>query len=182
MVEMANTVHALSDTRVRLRGGVRVLVADDDESIRDALRSGLEDEGYNVVEAPDGEAALERLRHARQPMVVIADQVMPRLDGPGLLRAVIAEPGLAERHAFIGMTASGPTTVPEFMRLLEAVRAPIILKPFTLDMILDAAADAASRLPCPGDIRDATVDVPTAGGRRPREPAVRHRGRYVTRL
>jgi CheY-like chemotaxis protein len=57
-----------------------VLVVDDDASVRQLLRRMLEPEGYVVVEAEDGRAALERLRDV-SPSVVLLDLMMPEMDG-----------------------------------------------------------------------------------------------------
>jgi len=53
-------------------GGVRVLVVDDDESIREFIVGVLEDEGYTVAAAPDGLAALDRAA-AQPPDVILLD-------------------------------------------------------------------------------------------------------------
>ncbi|HEY7358104.1 MAG TPA: response regulator, partial [Ktedonobacterales bacterium] len=63
-----------------------ILIVDDDSAIRDTLREALEDEGYEVAEAADGIAGLERLRASQENMVVLLDQLMPKLDGVGVLR------------------------------------------------------------------------------------------------
>jgi len=65
---------------------VRLLLVDDDRSSRDATASFLQDVGYDVVTAPDGEQALRRLGDGIA--VVVTDLAMPRLDGLGLLAAV----------------------------------------------------------------------------------------------
>jgi len=57
-------------------GGVRVLVVDDDESIREFIVGVLEDEGYTVVAAADGLAALDQA--AEQPPDVILLDCRPR--------------------------------------------------------------------------------------------------------
>ncbi|MBW4575983.1 MAG: response regulator [Aphanothece sp. CMT-3BRIN-NPC111] len=57
-----------------------VLVVDDDKSMRMLLRLALEQEGYQVVEANNGEACLAAYRHY-QPDAVLLDAVMPVMDG-----------------------------------------------------------------------------------------------------
>jgi CheY-like chemotaxis protein len=60
-----------------------ILVVDDERYIVDLLSDLLEDEGYQVDRAYDGVAALEQIgRH--QPDLVVADVMMPRLDGLSL--------------------------------------------------------------------------------------------------
>jgi PAS domain S-box-containing protein len=67
----------------------RILVADDNADMRDYLRRLLERQ-YDVELLPDGRAALERIR-ADLPDLVLADVMMPRLDGFGLLAALRAD-------------------------------------------------------------------------------------------
>jgi len=68
-----------------------VLIVDDDEVIRSLLRLTLPDEGYDLVEAQDGDQALQ-ISDARRPALVLLDWRMPRLSGADVLRA------LKERH------------------------------------------------------------------------------------
>jgi DNA-binding response OmpR family regulator len=67
-----------------------VLVADDEARIRDILRSYLEADGFDVVEAGDGEEALRRARE-RTPDVAVLDVMMPGLDGIEVLRQLRSE-------------------------------------------------------------------------------------------
>jgi DNA-binding response OmpR family regulator len=57
-----------------------VLVIDDDAGIREALQVALEDKGYRVICAPDGEAGIRRAVDD-QPDLVIVDLMMPRTSG-----------------------------------------------------------------------------------------------------
>ncbi len=66
-------------------GRPRVLVAEDHDDTRDALKLLLEMQGYEVLTARDGEEALA-LALETDPDVVITDYDMPRLDGAGLAR------------------------------------------------------------------------------------------------
>ncbi|MEO5833368.1 MAG: diguanylate cyclase [Nakamurella sp.] len=72
-----------------------ILVADDSLLIRAVVRAGLEDEGYLVVEAVDGTAALEQCRTLR-PDVVLLDIEMPGLDGYEVLQRLKADPVLTD--------------------------------------------------------------------------------------
>ncbi|HET7034366.1 MAG TPA: response regulator, partial [Thermomicrobiaceae bacterium] len=69
----------------------RILVADDDPAIRALLTELLSDEGYDVLEAVDGRAAVE-IALARQPQVILMDLRMPHLDGIDATRALKADP------------------------------------------------------------------------------------------
>ncbi len=81
----------------------RVLIADDDESGRGGLAALLGIWGYEVQEAVDGKDALERAPGFR-PHVVIADMIMPVIDGIGLLKPLAAT---VPEAAVILLTAHG---------------------------------------------------------------------------
>ena len=70
--------------------GHRILVTDDEGASRKGLKALLSNWGYEVEEASDGEDALQK-GVAFLPAVVIADLVMPKLDGLGLLKAIQEE-------------------------------------------------------------------------------------------
>ena len=58
----------------------RILIADDDERIRELVRLYLEAEGYEIDEAENGNDALEKVRHGIFDLVIL-DLMMPGLDG-----------------------------------------------------------------------------------------------------
>jgi two-component system alkaline phosphatase synthesis response regulator PhoP len=63
----------------------RVLVVDDEDDIRELCRVNLEFEGYEVIDAADGEAALQLARR-ENPDVIFLDLMMPKMDGWDVLR------------------------------------------------------------------------------------------------
>ncbi len=66
-----------------------VLVVDDDEKIRAVVRAVLEADDFEVVEAPDGQTALDLLdRNGSSPQIVVLDVMMPGLDGIEVCRRV----------------------------------------------------------------------------------------------
>ncbi len=65
----------------------KVLVVDDEPDVLLLCRVNLEFEGYEVIEAADGEAAMERVREDR-PDVVLLDVMMPKMDGWQVLEAI----------------------------------------------------------------------------------------------
>ncbi len=64
-----------------------ILVVDDEEDVVGFLRDALEDEGYAVLSAADGEEALQVAR-TRRPDLVILDIMMPKLDGYAVCRVL----------------------------------------------------------------------------------------------
>jgi two-component system, OmpR family, KDP operon response regulator KdpE len=65
---------------------LKILVVDDEPPIRKLLRMGLTSQGYEVLDAPNGKAALDLL--ARKPDLVILDLGLPDIDGLELLRTM----------------------------------------------------------------------------------------------
>ncbi|MEM7010464.1 MAG: response regulator transcription factor [Verrucomicrobiota bacterium] len=66
---------------------MKVLIAEDDPNTRDGLREILQEEGYDVVAAPDGEKALELFDEVK-PEVLCLDVMMPNVDGYEVCRRV----------------------------------------------------------------------------------------------
>jgi DNA-binding response OmpR family regulator len=70
-----------------------ILVADDEEDLRELVAYRLSRSGYNVIGAEDGQEALE-LAAERTPDLMVLDVMMPKLDGYELTRRVRAEAAL----------------------------------------------------------------------------------------
>ena len=126
-----------------LASSLKVLIADDQQTSRLLIRSGLTDLGItNVAMAKDGEEALAMLM--KQPAhLVISDYHMPKLNGVELLRAVRSH-GPTQRAAFFLLTGvedkeflqtavalkvnnylKKPVSVPELRKKMEAVFGPL---------------------------------------------------------
>jgi signal transduction histidine kinase/ActR/RegA family two-component response regulator len=83
-------VTATTPKPVVARGGHEcILLAEDEEVIREMAQIGLESKGYKVLSAPDGAAALSTYRACQDEIdLVIADMVMPRISGPELFASM----------------------------------------------------------------------------------------------
>jgi signal transduction histidine kinase/ActR/RegA family two-component response regulator len=119
----------------RLRGSERILVVEDEEMVRRIARRALEEFGYEVVEAADGQAALDLLAGPSEPPdLILCDIVMPGLSGPELGAA------LAERVPGVRVLyMSGYPGSDVKLRQLVLPSAPFIQKPF-------GAADLAAKV------------------------------------
>jgi len=125
----------------------RVLVIQHDDALRETLREVLEDTGYEVVEARNGEGALEVLhKNGKRGMVVIMDQFMPRFDGVELLREVAQDRKLTRRYSFVLLSAARLTMRVTLVRLLTRLAVQVVSKPFDVDDFLAAVAAANRRL------------------------------------
>jgi two-component system alkaline phosphatase synthesis response regulator PhoP len=72
-----------------------ILVVDDEPDVLLLCRVNLEFEGYEVLEAADGEAALASVRTQR-PDAILLDVMMPKMDGWQVLEALKADPELQD--------------------------------------------------------------------------------------
>jgi CheY-like chemotaxis protein len=73
-----------------------ILVVEDSEDTRDALRVLLQLEGYRVETAENGQDGLEKLRAGFRPWLILLDLMMPVMDGAQFRREQLADPQLAE--------------------------------------------------------------------------------------
>jgi two-component system response regulator FlrC len=74
----------------------QVLVVDDDPDIREALRDTLQDEGYQLIEAFDGQKALEYLRSHPAPPLILLDWNMGPMNGPQFMVEAAKDPVLSK--------------------------------------------------------------------------------------
>jgi len=77
-------------SKEKLLDGRTILVVDDDPDVRDYAISVLEDFGYRVLSAPDGEAALSVLEHDDAVDLLFTDVVMPGINGFEVARRAVA--------------------------------------------------------------------------------------------
>ncbi len=107
----------------------RVLVVDDEASIRDFIELGLSREGFNVRTAQDGRAALTAVDQF-QPDLVIVDVMMPRMDGLSLTRELAGDP----RRGLIILSARDETK--DRIVGLELGADDYLVKPFEFAELL----------------------------------------------
>ncbi len=120
-------VDLLSSTTMSKR---RILVVDDEQNARQALRTLLVEEGYEVAEAADGEEALG-LIGGFAPYVVLADVRMPKMDGINLLRSA-REQGYDS--AFVMMTAFA--SIETAVEAMRAGAENFLVKPLDFQAVL----------------------------------------------
>jgi two-component system alkaline phosphatase synthesis response regulator PhoP len=105
----------------------KILIADDNENIREALTYLLEDEGYKIWLARDGADALKQAREVR-PNILFLDIMMPVMNGYDVCRAIKTDPDLKDIYVIM-LTAKGQ--VAEQERGKEAGANEYIVKPFS---------------------------------------------------
>jgi two-component system chemotaxis response regulator CheY len=116
----------------RVRILPKVLVVDDAMFMRTKASKLLTQEGYEVIEAPNGAEAVEVYK-AQKPDLVLMDITMPVMDGIEAVKAIKSHDGDAK---VIMVTALGQRRM-----VLEAIRAgakDFVVKPFQPDKLIEA--------------------------------------------
>lgn len=145
-----------------------VLLVDDDEELREAERAVLEEVGYRVYEAPDGNAALTLLA-SLSPSIVLLDWCMPEMSGHQVLATMAANERLAVIPVVIcsGEKLDSDALGKRGIHLLKKPIAPLLL--------LQTVADWAAGPVVP---ESSTLSWRRQHGNlRARRPAARHQSR-----
>lgn len=69
----------------------KIMVVDDEESLIELVTAILEQEGYEVVSAMNGEECLEKLKNVK-PNLILIDMMMPRMSGRELCEMIMKDP------------------------------------------------------------------------------------------
>jgi len=117
-----------------------VLVVDDDRPLRTLCRASLEEAGFRVLEAADGEGALASV-HSDQPDLILLDIMMPGISGWEVTSALLADRA-TDRIPIVFMTARGELS--DRVRAFGLGAQDYVTKPFdphalamTVEKILD---------------------------------------------
>ena len=116
----------------------KILIAEDDDAVRDMVVRALNEDGHELTAASDGAAALEALnRQNGQFDLLLSDVKMPVMDGIALaLAAGRDHPDLAI------MLMTGYADHRERAHGLDALVHDVIAKPFSVDQIRGAVREA----------------------------------------
>lgn len=109
-----------------------VLIVEDDPHLRRVFRALLEGEGFEVTEASDGMEGLQAVA-ARRPDCIIADAMMPRLDGITMLTRIAAL-----GHPPPSLVVSALHQLPSHEDLRRLGVAGVFGKPFAFDQLVEA--------------------------------------------
>jgi DNA-binding response OmpR family regulator len=123
----------------------KILVVDDEFGIGELLRELLSEENHDVVLAVNGRQGLSFIAREK-PDLILLDFMMPVLDGPGMLKAMAADPTMSSIPVIV-MSSLPEATIRE----RAAGYRRYVRKPFNLDVILDiVGATLAGRGQNPG--------------------------------
>jgi CheY-like chemotaxis protein len=107
-----------------------IAIVDDEFGLADVLAATLSDVGFRVFTAANGVQGMQIMAE-QAPDLVLLDYMMPLLDGPGVLRAMHADPGLASVPVIL-MSAMPETIVQARCTGYTA----FLRKPFQFDLLL----------------------------------------------
>lgn len=113
------------------------LVIDDSRAMRKILRRTMESHGYDVVEAGNGQEALDVLAGGARPEVALVDWNMPVLDGLGFVSACRAT---RDYRSITLMMVTTESEQAQIVRALAAGAHEYLIKPFTAEAIADKLA------------------------------------------
>ena len=108
---------------------IKVLVIDDEPPIRKLLRMGLSTQGYEILEAPNGKTALEKL--TEEPALIILDLGLPDIQGHELLRTIRAR---NEAVPIVVLSSRGDEAGK--VQALDLGADDYLTKPFGMDELL----------------------------------------------
>ena len=120
---------------------MRVLIVDDERTIRETLKEILEEEGYEVFTEEVGSRVLERVRELR-PDLIILDLFLPGISGMEVLRR-LNEEGLTEKIPVV--IVSGHGTVETAVKAMKLKAYDFIEKPIKYDKFLSAVEGALKK-------------------------------------
>ncbi|WP_304222390.1 response regulator [Gracilinema caldarium] len=111
----------------------RVLVVDDSAAIRQSITYVLQQGGYEVIEAKDGQDGLDTMARIEVPDLIITDVNMPNLDGIGFIRRIREQ----IKYKFVPIVVLTTESQGEKMNEgKEAGATAWIVKPFSADKLL----------------------------------------------
>jgi DNA-binding NtrC family response regulator len=118
----------------------RILIADDEQAARYAMKRALESTSYDVEEASDGQAALEAIQTGSYDLVFL-DLSMPKLEG----REVLRQLGGMMHHAIEIIVVTAEDDVPTAVECIQLGAADYITKPYEVAQVRSIARRAAER-------------------------------------
>lgn len=111
--------------------GCDILIVEDDEAIREALKIALEFDDYRVKEASNGQEALDILKGGYRPCLILLDLMMPVMDGWEFAKVLESDPNLSQIPVVVC------TAIAEKAKMIKAKL--VIKKPVDIELVLSVA-------------------------------------------
>ncbi len=112
-----------------------ILLVEDEDMVRVVAERALTRQGYTVLTAENGEVALELLREAARPDLLISDVVMPTMDGPTMVRHV------RERYPDLPVLFMSGYAEEQLRNSIDIDNVAFLPKPFSVQQLADATRE-----------------------------------------
>ena len=129
---------------------LKVLVADDEPALRKLLKTNMELEGYETLEASNGAEVLECVERDN-PDIILLDIMMPVMDGWEVMTALASNPEYEQKVILVSAKASDDAQLQGW----ELGADEYITKPFDLDSLLERVREVAARTEAESEARRA---------------------------
>lgn len=126
---------------------LKILVADDDEDLREILPDAIRNWGYEVTVAKDGAEAISMLR-AQKHHLLLTDLMMPFMDGISLIGKI-----REFDNDILVIMITGNASMEHAVKAIEAGAYDFIAKPFRLDELMVVIKNACERSALNAEIR-----------------------------
>lgn len=139
-VHAAGTVTRAAPARapakpVEMWGTGTILLVEDEDMVRAVAERALTRQGYTVMTAENGEAALDLLTRNGRPDLLISDVVMPTMDGPTMVRHV------RERYPDLPIIFMSGYAEEQLRKSIDIDHVAFLPKPFSVQQLAEAARD-----------------------------------------
>ncbi len=118
-----------------LWGSGTILLVEDEDMVRAVAERALARQGYTVLAAENGEAAMELMQGVDRPALVISDVMMPLMDGPTLARQ------LRKIHPGIPILFMSGYAEEQLRRSIDLDNVSFLPKPFSVQQLAEATRD-----------------------------------------
>lgn len=112
-----------------------ILLVEDEDMVRAIAERALARQGYTVLAAENGEAALEKMEGVDRPQLMISDVMMPVMDGPTLARAI------RQRFPGIPILFMSGYAEEQLRKSIDLDNVAFLPKPFSVQQLAEAARD-----------------------------------------
>jgi len=120
---------------VEMWGTGTILLVEDEDMVRAVAERALTRQGYTVMTAENGEAALDLLTRNGRPDLLISDVVMPTMDGPTMVRTV------RERYPDLPIIFMSGYAEEQLRKSIDLDNVAFLPKPFSVQQLAEAARD-----------------------------------------
>jgi two-component system, cell cycle sensor histidine kinase and response regulator CckA len=117
-------------------GSGTVMLVEDEDMVRAVAERALARQGYTVLTAENGEAALEKLGQCPRPDLLVSDVVMPTMDGPTMVREV------RRRYPDLPILFMSGYAEEQLRRSIDLDNVAFLPKPFSVQQLGDAVREA----------------------------------------